>query len=301
MFHPPDMALVRPLIAAALAEDVGAGDVTSMATVAAATRGEAEIVIKAPGVLCGLPVARAVFERVDPALVFEADAADGDPVKVGQIVARISGPARGILTAERTALNFLQHLSGIATATAHAVETLKETGVRILDTRKTVPAMRVLAKYAVRCGGGMNHRQGLFDMVLIKENHIAAAGGITAAITRARAAYPDLALEVEVQTLAELDEALAAGPDRVMLDNFKPDEVREAVGRMRGWAEQAGRERPEVELSGNITPATLGGYAMEGVDYISSGALTHSVRALDLSLELRLRGPSGPLPTGGRS
>ncbi len=298
MFNPPDLALVRPLIDAALAEDVGSGDVTSTATVAGSTRGAAEIAAKAEGVLAGLFVAREVFARVEPALVFEADAADGDRVGPGQVVARITGPARGILTAERTALNFLQHLSGIATATARAADTLEGTGVRILDTRKTVPAMRVLAKYAVRCGGGANHRQGLFDMVLIKENHIAAAGGITAAIERARGHAPGLAVEVEVQTERELDEALEAGPDRVMLDNFSPAAVREAVARIDAWVERTGRARPEVELSGNITPATLGEYAGPGVDFISSGALTHSVRALDLSLELRLETAAAP---GGRS
>ncbi len=286
--------LVRPLIDAALAEDVGSGDATTLTTVPAAARGEAEILVKEEGVLCGLAVARAVFERVDPATAFEADAADGDAVAPGQIVARITGPARGLLTAERTALNFLQHLSGIATATRRAAAALDGTGVRVLDTRKTVPGMRLLAKYAVRCGGGENHRQGLYDMILIKENHIAAAGGIAAAVRRAREGRPDLRIEVEVTDLEELDQALHAGVDRVMLDNFTPDRVREALQRIVSWAERAGRARPEVEISGRITVETARSFALPGVDFMSSGALTHSVKALDLSMELRL------LPSGGR-
>ncbi len=282
------LELVLPLIEAALAEDVGSGDVTTRATVPGTALASAEILAKEEGVLCGLGVARAVFERMEPRIRFEADAADGDAVLPGTVVARLQGPARGILTAERTALNFLQHLSGIATATRRAVRALEGTGVRILDTRKTIPGMRLLAKYAVRTGGGANHRQGLHDMVLIKENHIAAAGGITAAVRQAREGYPDLALEVEVTNLDELDEALEAGPDRVLLDNFDPAGVREAAARVAAWAGRAGRKRPEVEISGRITPATVRDYAVEGVDFISSGALTHSVKALDLSLELTL-------------
>ncbi len=286
--------LVRPLIDAALAEDVGSGDATTTVTVEASARGEAEILAKEAGVLCGLAVARAVFERVEPAIVFEADAADGDAVAPGQVVARITGPARRLLTAERTALNFLQHLSGIATATRRAAAALEGTGVRVLDTRKTVPGMRLLAKYAVRCGGGENHRQGLYDMILIKENHIAASGGIAAAVRRAREKRPDLKVEVEVTTLEELDQALRAGVDRVMLDNFTPDRVGEAVQRIASWSERAGRARPEVEISGRITVETARSFALPGVDFMSSGALTHSVKALDLSMELRL------LPSGGR-
>jgi nicotinate-nucleotide pyrophosphorylase (carboxylating) len=286
--------LVRPLIDAALAEDVGSGDATTLATVPASARGEAEILAKEEGVVCGLAVARAVFERVEPGILFEADAADGDSVAPGQVVARITGPARGLLTAERTALNFLQHLSGIATATRRAAAALEGTGVRVLDTRKTVPGMRLLAKYAVRCGGGENHRQGLYDMILIKENHIAAAGAIATAVRGAREARPDLKIEVEVTTLEELDQALRAGVDRVMLDNFTPERVGEAVLRIASWAERAGRARPEVEISGRITVETARSFALPGVDFMSSGALTHSVKALDLSLELRL------LPSGGR-
>lgn len=286
--------LVRPLIDAALAEDVGSGDATTLATVSESARGEAEILAKEDGILCGLCVARAVFERVDPVILFEADATDGDAVVPGQVVARITGPARGLLTAERTALNFLQHLSGIATATRRAVSALEGTGVRVLDTRKTVPGTRLLAKYAVRCGGGENHRQGLYDMILIKENHISAAGGIPTSVRRAREARPDLKIEVEVTDLAELDQALTSGIDRVMLDNFTPERVRDALQRIAGWSERAGRARPEVEISGRVTVETARSFALPGVDFMSSGALTHSVKALDLSMELRL------LPPGGR-
>jgi len=278
------LPLVRVLIDAALAEDVGPGDATTLATVPADRQAEAVIRVREPGVLCGIHVAREVFRRVEDALVFEADAADGEPVREGQTAARVRGPARGILTAERTALNFLQHLSGIATATRRAVDRLAGTGVRILDTRKTVPSMRILAKYAVRCGGGTNHRLGLYDAMLIKDNHIAAAGGVTAAVERARRRYPDLFLEVEVRTAAELEEALAAGPDRVLLDNFVPQGVAAAVERIRALPEP----RPEVELSGGITLENLADYALPGVDFISSGALTHSAPALDLALDLHL-------------
>lgn len=288
-----DLNLVLPLIDAALAEDVGRGDVTTLATVPASAKARAEIAAKADGVVCGLTVARAVFQRVEPRLQVELDAADGDAVLPGQTVLRVDGPARGILSAERVALNFLQHLSGIATATRQAVRALEGTSARILDTRKTLPGMRLLAKYAVRTGGGGNHRHGLYDMVLIKDNHIAAAGGIAAAMKRARDACPGLAVEVEVADFGQLEEALAAAPDRVMLDNFSPEAVQEAVARIAAWAASAVRERPEVEVSGGITAESLRAYAAAGVDFISSGALTHSARALDLSLTLRLDARGG--------
>lgn len=284
----PDPALVRPLVQAALAEDVGTGDVTSEAVVPPGQEGEGVIVAHEAGVLCGLPVARETFHAVDPGLVFEADAMDGDPVEAGTRVARIRGRARSILTAERTALNFLQHLSGIATATRRAAARLEGTGTRVLDTRKTVPGLRLLAKYAVRCGGGVNHRVGLYDMVLIKENHIAAGGGVRRAVEAARRRAPTLKLEIEVTNLAELEEAVAAGPDRILLDNFEPSRVREAVKLLTDRAAAAGGKAPEVELSGGITPETIRDFAVPGVDYISSGAITHSAPALDLSLELRL-------------
>jgi nicotinate-nucleotide pyrophosphorylase (carboxylating) len=286
--------LVLPLIDAALAEDVGPGDVTTSATVPADARGTAEITAKEDGVVCGLPVAREVFARLDPDIVFEADVRDGEVVAAGTVIARVQGPARAILSGERTALNFLQHLSGIATAVARIVNVLEGTDTRILDTRKTVPGMRLLAKYAVRCGGGRNHRKGLYDKVLIKENHLAAAGGVRAAVTRSRAAHPGLEIEVEVTNLRELDEALAAEPDWILLDNFRPTRVADAVARISGWSWKHKDRRPRVEVSGGITAETVRDYALEGVDFISMGALTHSARALDLSLDLVLeRGLGG--------
>jgi nicotinate-nucleotide pyrophosphorylase (carboxylating) len=289
----PDLSLVRPLVEAALAEDVGGGDATTAATVSPHREGEGEILVREDGILCGLPVARETFHVVDPALVFEADAQDGSQVENGQCAARVRGRAASILTAERTALNFLQHLSGIATATGRAVALLEGTRTRLLDTRKTVPGLRFLAKYAVRCGGGVNHRMGLYDMILIKENHLTAAGGVRRAIEAARRHAPSLHLEVEVTTLAELEEALAAGPDRILLDNFDPRGIRRAVEHIRTRCAKEGASVPEVEISGGITAGTIRDYAVPGVDFISSGAITHSAPALDLSLELRLLGASG--------
>jgi nicotinate-nucleotide pyrophosphorylase (carboxylating) len=274
--------MVSALVGAALAEDVGSGDATTLATIPEAAVAAGDVQVHRDGVLCGLPVAREVFRAVEPRLVFEADARDGDLVRAGAVVARVSGPARGILTAERTALNFLQHLSGIATTTRRWVGLLEGTRVRLLDTRKTVPGLRLLAKYAVRCGGGENHRFGLYDMILIKENHVEAAGGVAAAVERSRKQYPRLPLEVEVRDLEELDRALALRPDRILLDNFPPSLVREAMARL------AGRDpRPEIEVSGGVNEGNLREYALAGPDCISAGALTHSAPALDLSLELR--------------
>lgn len=281
--------LVLPLVDAALAEDVGPGDVTTESTVPEDARAVGEITAKEDGVVCGLPVARAVFERLDPGVLFEADARDGDRVAAGAVIARVEGPARAILTGERTALNFLQHLSGIATGVARMVEALEGTGTRLLDTRKTVPGMRLLAKYAVRCGGGANHRTGLYDKVLIKENHLAAAGGVRAAVTRARRARPDLEIEIEVTTLGELDEALGAEPDWILLDNLDPPRIRDAMTRVAAWSRKHGDRRPRVEVSGGITAETAREHAVPGVDFLSMGALTHSARALDLSLELGVR------------
>ena len=285
----PDPDSIRPLIDAALAEDIGLGDATTNATVPRGARVRAEVRAKESGVVCGIPVMKAVFGRVEPDLVFGAEASDGDRVTPGQVVARLEGPARGVLTGERVALNFLQHLSGIATATAHSVAVLEGTGTALLDTRKTIPGLRLLAKYAVRCGGGTNHRRGLDDMVLIKENHILAAGGITAAVGRARERYPDLAVEVEVTDREELREALESRPDRIMLDNFQPAEVATAVASVTSWAAERKEPRPEIELSGGITGENLAAYGAAGADYISSGAVTHSVRALDFSLEVTER------------
>jgi nicotinate-nucleotide pyrophosphorylase (carboxylating) len=277
----PNEALA--LIDAALAEDVGPGDFSTLWTVPPERRALARIVAKAPGVLAGTEVAVEVFRRVDPSLAIDAVAPDGTEVEPGALAMSVQGSARSILTAERTALNFLQRLSGVATVTRRYVEAVAGTGARIIDTRKTTPGMRRLEKAAVVAGGGANHRVGLFDMVMIKDNHIAAAGGITAAVQAVRRAN-DRGLRVEVETtnLDEVREALAAGVDRIMFDNMTPELMRQAVDLVRA----AGPARPETEASGGITLETIGGYARTGVDFISVGALTHSAPALDLSLQL---------------
>ncbi|MGQ9734650.1 MAG: carboxylating nicotinate-nucleotide diphosphorylase [Candidatus Bipolaricaulia bacterium] len=267
-----------PLIERALAEDLGPGDVTTEAIIPEGALGEGVILAKAGGVLSGLPVAGEVFRRVDPEILFTPEAQDGEPVAPGELVARLSGPLRGLLTGERVALNFLCRLSGIATLTSRFVEAIAPYRAVILDTRKTTPGWRALEKYAVRCGGGRNHRMGLYDMVLIKDNHIAAAGSITAAVERARAAGVRLPIEVEVRTLEELEEALALGVDRILLDNMDLATLREAVALSKGQA--------ELEASGGISLENVAEVAATGVDYISIGALTHSAPALDLSLEL---------------
>jgi nicotinate-nucleotide pyrophosphorylase (carboxylating) len=271
-------AVVEELVRMALAEDVGEGDITSEATVDAGRTALARIKANAPGVLVGIKVAEAVFHAVDSSLDFEAARLDGSHLAAGDHVAVIGGHARSLLAAERTALNFLQHLSGVATTTAEAVLALKGTGVRLLDTRKTTPAMRALEKYAVTMGGGVNHRQGLYDMFLVKENHIALAGGVAAAVAACRAHRPGVRLEVEVRNLVELDQALAAGVDRVMLDNFTPAQAIEGVGRASG--------RAEVEISGGVTAGNLRAYAAAHPDFISVGFITHSAPALDMSLSL---------------
>lgn len=270
------------LIAAALAEDVGPGDFTSLWTVPAQRRGVARIVAKASGVIAGMEVAVEVFRRVDPSLSVDIVAADGTAVEPGDEAMRIEGSARSILTAERTALNFLQQLSGVATMTRRYVREVEGTGARVIDTRKTTPGMRLLEKAAVVAGGGSNHRVGLYDMVMIKDNHIAGAGGITAAVEAVRR-HNDRGLRVEVETtnLDEVREALAAGVDRIMFDNMTPELMSEAVALVR-----ASDPRPETEASGGITLETIAGFARTGVDFISVGALTHSAPALDLSLRL---------------
>ena len=277
---PPE---AHALIDAALAEDVGPGDFTTLWTVPPERRAEARIVAKARGVIAGTEMAAEVFRRVDPSLSIEILAADGAALEVGGLAMRVRGPARSLLTAERTALNFLQRLSGVATVTRRYVEAVAGTGARIIDTRKTTPGMRRLEKAAVVAGGGANHRVGLFDMVMIKDNHIAAAGGITAAVQAVRAGN-DRGLKVEVETtnLDEIREALAAGCDRIMFDNMSPDLMRSAVA----LVHEAGDRRPETEASGGITLETIRTFAETGVDFISVGALTHSAPALDLSLQL---------------
>jgi nicotinate-nucleotide pyrophosphorylase (carboxylating) len=269
------------LIQRALAEDIGAGDITADATIPPGRRALARIKAKAPGVIAGVMLAEAVFHAVDPDLDFQADCTDGARVAPGDHVAVIGGAARALLAAERTALNFLQHLSGIATTTAEAVRLVQGTGVRLLDTRKTTPGLRALEKYAVVVGGGVNHRAGLWDHYLVKENHVALAGGVAAALAAVhhdRRQHPGRGVEIEVRSMDELDAAVAAGADRVMLDNFTPDAAAAAVARVAG--------RCEVEISGGVTLQNLRAYAAAHPDFISLGWLTHSAPALDLSMTL---------------
>ena len=268
------------LIEAALAEDVGDGDATTAATVDEAARGRATITQKAPGVISGLDLAAEVFRHLDPSAAIQLGP-EGVWREPGAVVLVVEGGARSLLTAERTALNFLGRLSGIATLTARVVSAVRGAGgtAQLLDTRKTTPGLRRQEKAAVAHGGGVNHRAGLYDAILIKENHSALAGGVAAAVQRARAARPDLPITVEVRDDAEIDAALAAGAPRLLLDNMTPAEVREAVARIQG--------RAEIEVSGGVTPETILVYAtIEGVDYVSMGALTHSAPVLDLSLSL---------------
>jgi nicotinate-nucleotide pyrophosphorylase (carboxylating) len=265
-----------PLIELAIAEDIGPGDVTSEAVLPSDLILRGRIVSKGNGVVAGLPVAAAVFSCVNPALRFTACVRDGDRVYLGDLVAEVTGPGRGMLAAERIALNFLQRLSGIATLTRTFVDAIVGTRATILDTRKTYPGYRVLEKYAVGMGGAENHRMGLYDMVLIKDNHVEAAGSITAAVERARAACPSLPIEVEVKDLDELREALPLGLDRIMLDNMDLEGMRAAV-RLTGG-------RVPLEASGGISLERVTAVAAIGVDYISVGALTHSAPVLDLSM-----------------
>jgi nicotinate-nucleotide pyrophosphorylase (carboxylating) len=275
----PASADVDAIVRMALAEDVGRGDITTEATVAPEAAAIAELLQKAPGVVCGLPVVAAVFERVDPRVEVTPVAEEGSFDERRRVVARIEGPAAAILTGERTALNFLQRLSGVATASRRATELVAGTHARVIDTRKTTPGMRVLEKYAVRVGGASNHRAGLDDGFLIKENHIRAAGGITPAVHAAqRRAAPGQIVEVEVTNLDELDEALAAGATLILLDNFSSARMRAAV------EHTAGRAR--LEASGGITLDNLAEVARTGVDFVSLGALTHSAGVLDFSLEV---------------
>jgi len=274
-------AELQELIDRALAEDVGDGDATTAATVDPGVRARATITQKAPGVIYGLAVAEAVFARLDPAASLERLGPEGAWREAGAGVLRVEGAARALLTAERTALNFLSRLSGIATLTARVVGRVREAGgtARILDTRKTTPGLRRLEKAAVAAGGGVNHRAGLYDAILVKENHAALAGGVGEAVRRVLAARPELPLSVEVRDPAEIDEALAAGAPRLLLDNMTPDQVRAAVALVAG--------RAQLEVSGGVSPDTVLVYAtIDGVDYVSMGALTHSAPALDLSLAL---------------
>jgi nicotinate-nucleotide pyrophosphorylase (carboxylating) len=268
---------LRDVIKRALDEDVGHGDVTTDATVAEDARARAVVVQKEPGVIYGLAVAEAVFRELDPEARFEALTEEGewkDPCDV----LSVEGNARALLSAERTALNLVARLSGISTVTAKFVAAVEASDVTILDTRKTTPGLRALEKAAVRAGGAQNHRAGLYDAILIKENHIAAAGGVEEAVRRAREAAPDLLLEVEARSREEVEEALASGAPRILLDNMTPMQLAEMVDLVDG--------RAELECSGGVTLETIREYAATGVQFVSVGALTHSAPALDLSLRL---------------
>lgn len=268
-------AYVEAMVKQALAEDVGAGDVTAN-LIPAGTKASARVISRDAGVMCGAAFVDEVFVQLDPTLVVDWHTKDGESINEKDLLFTVSGDARAILTGERTALNFLQLLSGTATRAHQFAQRVEGTGVRLLDTRKTIPGLRLAQKYAVHCGGCHNHRIGLYDAYLIKENHIEASGGIAPAVSAARKATPDIPVEVEVETLDELRLALDAGADRIMLDNFDLDSLREAVTITDGNA--------ELEASGNVSEATLEAIASTGVDFISIGALTKSVTPLDLSM-----------------
>jgi len=272
-----DPAVLDVVVARALAEDVGTGDVTTRATVPHGTRARARITQKEPGVVFGVQAAERVFASLDPEVTCTRLTAEGEWREGGPVL-DAEGSAAALLTGERTALNLLGRLSGVATTTARYVEAVRGTGARILDTRKTTPGLRLLEKAAVAAGGGTNHRVGLFDAILIKENHAAMAGGVGAAVRAAREAAPDLPLEVECRSAAEVDEALAAGARRLLLDNMDPTQLRAIVARVGGAA--------ELEASGGVRLETVREIAGTGVDYVSVGALTHSAATLDLSLIL---------------
>lgn len=272
------------LLDQALVEDIGAGDASTAITVAADVRATAQVVAREAGVAAGLPLVAPLYARLDQEVAVELRVWDGDRLAPGDVVAVLSGPAAPLLTGERVALNFLQQLSGIASLTARYVDAVAGTDCLVLDTRKTVPGWRALAKYAVRCGGGANHRLGLYDRIMLKDNHWAAGGDRVAdLVARGRREYPDLAIEVEVDSLAQLDQVLPLAVEWILLDNFTPDLAREAVAR-RDAAGSAAR----LEASGNVTLETIGGFARAGVDACSVGRLTHSAPALDLSLEMEL-------------
>ncbi len=273
---PPAPALVAENVRAALAEDVGAGDVTA-ALVAETACARASVVAREAAVLCGRPWFDEVYAQLDGGVSVLWQAQEGDAVAENQIVCAIEGPARAVLTGERTALNFLQLLSGTATAARRCADAVTGTGTRILDTRKTLPGLRAAQKYAVRCGGCENHRMGLYDAILIKDNHIVAAGSVSRAVKAARARNPELTLEVEVESLGQLREAVEAGADIIMLDNFPVDALRQAVSLAAGKA--------KLEISGNVSSEELRALAETGVDYISLGSLTKNVRAVDFSMD----------------
>jgi nicotinate-nucleotide pyrophosphorylase (carboxylating) len=271
---------IDEVVRAALAEDVGTGDATTVALVPEEARCHAELLLEEPGVVCGVPVAAAAFHALDESVSVTALLEEGAAVvDVPAVLAEIEGPARAILTGERVALNLVGRLCGIASLTRRFVELTEGTGTAVLDTRKTTPGLRALEKYAVRCGGGRNHRAGLYDAVLVKENHLRLAGGIGAAVATLRGRSDGLAVEVEAETLEQVREALEARVRRILLDNMRPEQVREAVELVAG--------RAELEASGGVSLATVRAYADAGVDFVSVGALTHSARSLHVSLEVR--------------
>jgi len=273
---------VQDLIELAIAEDIGDGDHTSLSTIPADQRGRMKLLVKQDGIIAGVEIAEMVFKRLDPSMKFEKLIDDGTPVKVGDIVFYVEGRVITLLQAERLVLNIMQRMSGVATQTTDYVKLVEGTKTTLIDTRKTTPGMRVLDKTAVKIGGGGNHRMGLFDMILLKDNHIDFSGGVYNAVMKAKAYLKekgkDLPIEVEVRTLEDIDEVFrAGGVDRIMLDNFTPELSKEAVKKIAG--------RAEIESSGGITKNTLREYAETGVDFISVGALTHQIKSLDLSLK----------------
>ena len=283
--HPNEAqaASIGPSVTAALAEDIGGGDLTAALIDADAVSG-ASIIAREAMIVCGTPWVDAVFAALDGGVVVDWYLGDGQTAEPDDIVCKLVGPARALLTGERTALNFLQTLSGTATLTAQYVAAVSGTRARILDTRKTLPGLRHAQKYAVTCGGGVNHRVGLFDAILIKENHIKSAGGIAAAMAAAQSANDDVLIEIEVESHDELLQALDAGATRILLDNFSLDDLRRAVETNSGY----GLVAAELEASGNVTLETVGAIAATGVDYISTGAITKNVQAADLSMLFRI-------------
>jgi nicotinate-nucleotide pyrophosphorylase (carboxylating) len=280
--QPLSAEAVQTAVDRALQEDIGSGDATTLATVPSDSVSAASMVARQKMVVCGLPLAEAAFRSLAAELKITPGVADGDPIEAGRELLRIEGPTRAILTGERTALNFIQRLSGVATLTANYVDAIAGTTTQILDTRKTTPGWRLLEKYAVACGGGRNHRFGLHDLIMIKDNHLAALrdqppSAIAAAVARARAAYPDLRVEVEADTLEQVAQAADSGADIILLDNMPPEILTEAVKIIAG--------RAETEASGGITLDTIRAVAETGVDFISVGALTHSAKAVDIGLD----------------
>lgn len=275
------MADTKQLIATALREDRASRDITTRPLAGANEMINGRLIAKADGILCGMEIFKEVFQTLDKRCRIVSRRSDGQTVRDGQVIATLSGPVRAVLAGERTALNFLQHLSGVATLTGRYVQETRGTGAKILDTRKTLPGLRALQKYAVRCGGGTNHRMDLADMALIKDNHLKLAHGMRPAVQRIRKARPSVKIEIECENMAQVKEAVTSGADIIMLDNMTASQMRAAIRLIRG----AGK-KIAIEISGGVTLATVKKFALLGVDRISVGALTHSVSALDISLEL---------------